>query len=158
ERVRTLVPPAHTLAILNRGHLALARPQLVSLPAANVIVQPRNRDTGPGILVSLLELARRDPGATVAVFPSDHHVRSEAAFRGHAGRMIRLAAAHPQAIVLLGARPDRPEPGYGYVAPGRRVDGPGAAFRVIAFHEKPAPSVAAGIIRRGGLWNSFVMV
>src|SRR5262249_51583046 len=34
----------------------------------------------------------------------------------------------------------------------------GSVFRVAAFHEKPAYQVAADIIRRGGLWNSFVMV
>ena len=43
------------LAIVNRGHMELARPQLATLPGANVLVQPRNLDTGPGILVSLLE-------------------------------------------------------------------------------------------------------
>ena len=41
---------------------------------------------------------------------------------------------------------------------GHRVVGPGEAFRVVAFHEKPAPALAARIIGRGGLWNSFVMV
>src|SRR2546423_19338 len=59
---------------------------------------------------------------------------------------------------LLGARPDRPETGYGYIAVGHRLVGPGEAFRVVAFHEKPAPALAARIIGRGGLWNSFVMV
>src|SRR5205814_2585975 len=66
ERVAPLVPPDRTLAIVNRGHLKLALPQLVTLPASNVLVQPRNLDTGPGILVSLLELGRRDAEATVA--------------------------------------------------------------------------------------------
>jgi mannose-1-phosphate guanylyltransferase len=39
-----------------------------------------------------------------------------------------------------------------------RLDGAGEGFRVVAFHEKPAPALAARIIGRGGLWNSFVMV
>ncbi|HYY06882.1 MAG TPA: sugar phosphate nucleotidyltransferase [Candidatus Limnocylindria bacterium] len=157
-RIAPLVPPERTLAIVNRGHLPLARPQLAAIPAANLLVQPRNRDTGPGLVVSLLALARRDRAATVAVLPSDHHIRDEAAFRRHVVRMALLVAAHPERIALLGARPDRPETGYGYIAPGHRLVGPGEAFRVVAFHEKPAPALAARIIRRGGLWNSFVMV
>ena len=157
-RIAPLVPPERTLAIVNRGHLPLARPQLAAIPAANVLVQPRNRDTGPGLLVSLLALVRRDRAATVAVLPSDHHIRDEAAFRRHVARMALLVVAHPERIALLGARPDRPETGYGYIAPGHRLVGPGEAFRVVAFHEKPAPALAARIIRRGGLWNSFVMV
>ena len=54
-RVAPLVPPERMLAIVNRGHMELARPQLATIPGANVLVQPRNLDTGPGILVSLLE-------------------------------------------------------------------------------------------------------
>jgi len=55
-------------------------------------VQPRNLDTGPGLLVSLLALARRDAAATVAVFPSDHDIRDETAFRRHVARMASLEA------------------------------------------------------------------
>jgi mannose-1-phosphate guanylyltransferase len=125
---------------------------------SNVLVQPRNRDTGPGILVSLLELERRDAEATVAIFPSDHNIRSEAEFRRHVVQMAHLVDAHPDKVALLGARPDRAETGYGYIAPGSPIEGFGAAFSVVAFHEKPARSLAAHIIRRGGLWNSFVLV
>jgi mannose-1-phosphate guanylyltransferase len=154
-RVAPLVSRDRTLAIVNHAHLALARPQLVSLPVSNVLVQPRNLDTGPGILVSLLELARRDAEAVVAIFPSDHYVWAEAAFRRHVVRMTRVVDGRPDDIVLLGVGPDRIDVGYGYIVPGPRV---GAAFRVAAFHEKPVRNVAADLIRRRALWNSFVMV
>lgn len=158
ERIAPLAPRERTLAIVNRAHLPLARPQLATLPEANVLVQPRNRETGPGILVSLLELARRDPHATVAIFPSDHDVRDEAAFRRHVRRMTDLVDRAPDAIALLGARPDRADTGFGYILPGAHLTSDRAAFRVAAFHEKPAPQFATRIIQRGGLWNSFVMV
>jgi len=57
-RIAPLVPQERTLAIVNRGHLPLAGPQLAALPASNVVVQPRNLDTGPGLLVSLLALQK----------------------------------------------------------------------------------------------------
>lgn len=159
DRLAPLAPPARTLAVVNRSHLPLARPQLAALPAENVLVQPQNRDTGPGILMSLLELGRRDPEAMVAMFPSDHDVRDVRAFRRCVAEMAALVARHPKRIALLGARPDRVETGFGYIAPGARLAGAlGAAFRVRTFHEKPAHELAARIIRRGGLWNSFVMV
>ena len=91
-RIAPLVRRERTLAIVNRGHLSLARPQLAAIPTSNVLVQPRNLDTGPGLLVSLLALARRDAAATVAVFPSDHDMRDEAAFRRHVARMASLEA------------------------------------------------------------------
>jgi mannose-1-phosphate guanylyltransferase len=159
DRLAGVVAPARTFAMVNRSHLSLARPQLAALSAKNVLVQPRNRDTGPGILLGLLELARRDPEATVAIFPSDHDVRDERAFRRCIADMAVLVALHPRRIALLGARPDRVETGFGYIAPGAPLAGAsGPAFRVRAFHEKPTHELATAIVRRGGLWNTFVMV
>src|SRR5262245_12626425 len=129
DRIALAIPSARTLTIVNRAHLALAWPQVAMLPIENVLVQPRNLDTGPGIPLPLRHLARRDAGATVAIFPSDHDVRDELAFRRHVAAMTGLVDAHPEAIALLGARPDRPETRYGYIAPGERLRTSGAAFR-----------------------------
>src|SRR5262249_36938584 len=95
-RVAPLAPPARTLAVVNRAHLTLAQPQLATLPDGNVLVQPANRDTGPGILLSLLELSRRDPDGVVAIFPSDHDVRDEHVFRRCVGDMVAVVARHPK--------------------------------------------------------------
>src|SRR5205807_570380 len=92
-------------------------PQLRALPGWNVIVQPRNRETGPGMLLSLLVLARRQPDATVAVFPSDHHIGDERKFRTHVARMARLVDAHPDRIALLGVDPERLASAYPTIAP-----------------------------------------
>jgi len=159
QRIRPLAEPARTLVIVNENHLHLALPQLTDLPRANVLVQPRNLDTGPGIVLGLAALAARDPDATVAVFPSDHHVRDEPAFRRHVTHMSRLVEQrYPDHIALLGVCPDRPDTGLGYIAPGPRLDGSATSFTIASFHEKPARSLAVELIRRGGLWNAFVMV
>src|SRR5439155_23600138 len=91
-----------------RASLIQPSPQLATFPATNVLVLPRILDTGPGLLLSLLALARRDAAATVAVFPSDHDIRHEVAFRRHVARMALLVAGQPDRIALLGARPERP--------------------------------------------------
>src|SRR5437867_5873226 len=39
-RIAPLVPRERTLAVVNRGHLPLARPQVAAIPASNVLVQP----------------------------------------------------------------------------------------------------------------------
>src|SRR5207253_5128670 len=105
-RVAPLVPRERTVVIVNRGHLELAWSQLAALPAQNLLVQPGNRDTGPGVLFSLLALARRQPDATVAVFPSDHHIGDERRFRAHVARMAQLVDEHPEKVALLGVEPD----------------------------------------------------
>ncbi len=155
-RVGLIVPPERTLVIVNRDHLALASAQLADVPRDNVIVQPENRDTGPGLALTLQTLARRAPRATVAMFPSDHWVSDDARFVAHVERGLDLARSLPDKIGLLGVRPDRPDPEHGYILPGLRAAGM-STFHVRAFMEKPTPQRAAAIVRRGGLWNTFVM-
>lgn len=158
RRVRLFAPRARTAVVVNENHIGLAREQVRVLPGENVLIQPRNRDTGPGLLFSLLHLARRDPHGTVAVFPSDHYIGDEAAFMGSVDAASRVVARFPDRIVILGIRPERPDPGFGYVMPGEPLGGEPPAWRVRSFQEKPPPEVAAMLLAQGGLWNSFVMV
>lgn len=159
-RIAPLGPAERTLVIVNRDHLDLASAQLRGVPAENVLVQPCNRDTGPGILWSLLALERRCPGARVAMFPSDHYVANDAAFRACVRRAALLLERLPDKLVLLGIEPDHAAPGYGYVVPsGPQLPGEtGPAFHVATFREKPDRALARRILRRGALWNSLVMV
>ena len=159
-RIAPSVPPERTLVIVNRDHLTLASQQLRVLPPDNVLVQPGNRDTGPGILWSLLELERRSPGARVAVFPSDHYVANDDAFRACVRRAESVVEQFADKIVLLGIEPDHAAPGYGYVVPAQplRTLDAAPAYAVATFSEKPDRALARRILRRGALWNSLVMV
>jgi mannose-1-phosphate guanylyltransferase len=161
-RISPLVPRGRTLVVVNRNHLELALPQLSDVPPGNVVVQPSNRDTGPGIVLGLLHLAARHPRTPVVVFPSDHYVGDASIFRAQVERATLLVDRLPATMALLGVRPTHPEPAFGYIEPGPRLVVPGleslAAYRVAAFHEKPSVDLAAHLQRTGGLWNSFVMV
>jgi mannose-1-phosphate guanylyltransferase len=157
DRLAPLVPPRRTLVIVNRDHLRLALPQLAAIPGENVLVQPCNRDTGPGILWSLLEIQRRNPEARIAMFPSDHYVAHDAPFRDAVGRALGIVGRHPDKLALLGIEPEDPSTEYGYVMPAGRLDADGSSFHVASFREKPAAPVAERLVRDGGLWNSFVM-
>src|SRR5687767_9752363 len=78
------------LTIIGRHHLGYAevRRQLFSRPKQNIIVQPANKETGPGILLPLMHIYKRSPEAIVAVFPSDHFIWEEDRFMNH----VQLAA------------------------------------------------------------------
>jgi mannose-1-phosphate guanylyltransferase len=161
-RIAPLVPRGRTLVVVNRNHLDLALPQLSDIPPGNVVVQPGNRDTGPGIVFALLHLAARRPRTPVVVFPSDHYIGDAPIFRAQVERATLLVDRLPATIALLGVHPTHPEPAFGYIEPGPRLVVPGfespAAYEVAAFHEKPSVELAANLQRTGGLWNSFVMV
>lgn len=160
ERARAFSGSAHTLVVVNRNHLRLAREQVSSVKVENVLVQPRNRDTGPGVLYALLALQQRDPDARVALFPSDHFIRDEAAFShciDTAGDFVDRAS---DKIVLLGIRPDVADTGYGYISPGARLldTGRHRFFDVAGFVEKPSPAHSLRLLEQGAMWNAFVMV
>lgn len=76
-RVERLIPRDRILVIVSEDHREEVRQQLGHWPAHNVIFQPANRDTGPGILLPLAHVTNRDPEARVAVFPSDHFIINE---------------------------------------------------------------------------------
>jgi mannose-1-phosphate guanylyltransferase len=157
-RAHLFAPRNRISVIVNEDHLHLARGQLSSLSESNILVQPLNRDTGPGILFSLLNLERKHPNAIVAAFPTDHFIDDDRAFVAHALRAVNIVTRMPDKIAMLGVAPDRPETGYGYILPADRLVSSEKAFYVEAFTEKPSLINAKEIIARGGLWNTFVMV
>jgi mannose-1-phosphate guanylyltransferase len=161
SRTRCFAPIQDTRVIINQNHLGLARDQLQSLPENNIFVQPENRDTGPGMIFALMQIARTNPDATVAVFPTDHFIDDEKAFIAHVLRATCLVHQFPEKIAILGVTPNHPETGYGYIMPGQPLyttRTPWRVFQVKAFNEKPSPTMAREFISQGGLWNTFVMV
>jgi mannose-1-phosphate guanylyltransferase len=158
SRVRLFADRERISVVVNVNHLDLARDQVNTLPESNIIIQPLNRDTGPGMIFALLHLERTQPDATVAVFPTDHYVDKDWAFIAHVFRAVNAITQLPDKIAVLGVAPDRPETGYGYILPANPLRIPGGVYHVEAFTEKPDLSDAQAIIARGGLWNTFVMV
>jgi mannose-1-phosphate guanylyltransferase len=158
SRVRLFAPLDRISVVINADHLDLAKDQVNTLLDSNIIVQPLNRDTGPGLIFALLHLERTHPDATVAVFPTDHYVNKDWAFISHVLRAVNAISRMPDKIAVLGVAPDRPETGYGYILPANPLRKFGRTYHVEAFTEKPDPSAAQAIMTRGGLWNTFVMV
>lgn len=157
RRVALGVEPRLTLVTVTRDHERFYGPVLASQPARNLVVQPRNRGTAPAILYSLLRLAEMAPQSQVAIFPSDHFIGDDQEFMRHIEMAFAAAALRPELTVLLGITPKWPETAYGWIEPGSKV-AESHIFRVRRFWEKPATDVAAELLQRGCLWNSFVMV
>jgi len=86
--------------------------QLPKLPKAQAIAEPVGRNTAPAIGLAAFLLLREDPGAILGLFPSDHVIADEKAYRETIQRGIELAAADEN-IVVLGIKPSRAETGYG---------------------------------------------
>jgi mannose-1-phosphate guanylyltransferase len=102
DRAERLIPRRKILTVVTKHHLApeVCR-QLADRAPGSVIVQPENKDTGPGILLPLTYLHKRCPEATLAVFPSDHFILEEDRFIDHVSLAARAVHHDPSQIVLL---------------------------------------------------------
>lgn len=160
HRAEKLIPSRRLFTVVGRHHLCHPEVdrQLAERPGGRVILQPRNKETGPGLLLPLMHLYKHYPESIVVVFPSDHFVLEEDLFMGHVDLALRAVERDPSRLVLLGVEPVGPEPEYGYILPirprrlRRRV-----VYEVSRFVEKPEARFARTLIRRGGLWNTMVI-
>lgn len=160
RRVALSVSPQQTVVVVTRTHETFYNPLVKDVPRDRLLVQPENKGTAPAILLSLLRIAQLSPKATVAFFPSDHFFADDVQFMSHIDSAFAASQKHPELITLLGIKPDNPEVEYGWIEPHASLLGhlPRAITRVQRFWEKPSALVARGLLERGCLWNSFVMV
>ena len=161
QRAELLIAPERLVTVVGQHHLSFhaVLGQLARRPAGTVVVQPQNRETGPGLLLPLVHLAARHPDAVAAIFPSDHYIAEETLFMGHVELAFRAVERDPDRVVILGIEPQAPESDYGYILPAPDETAPyGCIKRVARFVEKPRPDEAEELIRAGALWNSFVIV
>jgi mannose-1-phosphate guanylyltransferase len=91
----------------------------------------------------------------MASIHADWAVANAEGFRGALSRGAEVAEQH-QVLVTVGVVPTRPDPGFGYIQPGRELE-PGVK-RVARFVEKPDTTRAGEMMRSGHLWNSGIFV
>ncbi len=159
RRVSLLIAAERMRTVVTAAHERFYAPLLPTIYSPHIFVQPENRGTAPAILHSLLRIAREDPKAAVAIFPSDHFISDERRFMGFVDAGFEALENDRQRIVLLGIKATGPETAYGWI----ETHPPSGEFAcqprsVRRFWEKPSHSVALELFGQGCLWNSFVMV
>lgn len=155
SRAASVTQRRHMVTVVAAQHRRWWEAPLWSAESENVIVQPENKGTAPGILLPLLHIVRRDPIATVVVLPSDHFVHKESVLARGLKQATRLARIDREHVYLLGLVPDEIDPELGYILPEDRTAM--AAGPVRQFIEKPSVDVARDLVRDGALWNVFIL-
>jgi mannose-1-phosphate guanylyltransferase len=164
ERILPLVPQER-LRILTGAHLA--EPLLEALPElgpGNLLLEPRAAGTAPVLAWAAAELERRDPDAVMVSLHADHAIAPAESFRALVARAAELAEGHRR-LFTIGAPPNRPETGYGYIRLGETLDAlegdrhPERGHRVAEFVEKPDAATARRYLESGlFLWNTGLFV
>jgi mannose-1-phosphate guanylyltransferase len=155
KRSAAVAPLKRTVAVVAGQHRRWWKDQLSDLPVDNVLVQPKNRGTGAGILFPVLEILRRDPRATVAVMPTDHHVEHEPRLQVAIEEAFKAVGRDRKKVVLVGIEPRQWENGYGWIVPSGP---PRGIQQVQTFVEKPDRSKGMKLMQSGALMNSFIFV
>jgi mannose-1-phosphate guanylyltransferase len=149
DRALLLTAVERISVVVSAHHETRAREQLAPHPEIELVVQPQNLETGPGMLLPLVRILARDLFARVIVLPSDHYIPNP-------GPLVDALRVNTlRRIALIGVTSTGPEVDYGWIVPGPRI-GPTNAFEVQRFEEKPAYSIADELWRHDGLWNTFI--
>ena len=118
---------------------------------ANIIVEPEAKNTLPAIYAGVYEIAKKG-NDSVVVFPSDHMIAKGREFADIIKSSEKLAK---DSIVTFGIKPDEPNTGYGYIAPGNeKLNG----YEVKEFKEKPKYEVAVTYVEAGYFWNAGIFM
>ena len=119
-----------------------------------VIAEPVGKNTAAAIGLAGATIAARDPHATMAVLPADHHVRDRDGMAAALDTCL-TTAEKTDAIALVGIPPTRAETGFGYL---EMAPGPSDGVRpVLRFVEKPDRATAEAYLTSGHfLWNAGI--
>lgn len=164
DRLGALVPPERTLVVTGAALVDEVRRQLPALPATAIVGEPCRRDTAPCIGLAALLVSKNDPGAIMAVMPSDHVISPDDAFQKAIAQAAELVADQPERIVTFGIRPTYPAESFGYIERGAPLPaaakaGAASAYHVKQFREKPKAAVAREYVEAGTFsWNSGIFV
>ena len=163
SRALELVPAGQLRIVAGRHLEQPLTSALPEVPPGCFLWESRPRSTAPALAWATWRAWRSDPEAVIVSLHSDHVIRPATAFRSLVARAARIATRR-DVLLTVGARPDRPDTGYGYLQPGDVLDGSSGEGtgapprRVLRFHEKPDALRAAEYIRQGFLWNTGIFV
>jgi len=160
ERLKPIFGDHRSMFVVTKKHESFYKEELADVAPSCILEQPVNRGTGVAIMAALLQLLEHEVDAMVGIFPSDHYYADNAAFAATVNSAIDLSSEHADSIVRIGAKPEWPEVEFGWIEPGVLIANGRRAplFGVSRFCEKPRLAEARRLMRKGGLWNTFITI
>ena len=157
DRVIKLLPKENIYICTCKEFFDIVKQQLPEVPERNVMVEPIHRDTAPSVAWSAMRIHKRNPEANVLVLPSDQLVMNETNFL----RSVEIGFSYVSendVLLVMGVKPTRPEPGYGYIQLGDLSCKPDV-YAVKSFTEKPEREFATMFMQSGEFyWNTGIFL
>lgn len=145
--------------ISEASHVIHVREQLPNLPDDHFIVEPARRGTANCIALALAHISNyEDKDEPLVFLAADHFVRDVDGFT-HSFKIAAEVSKNKKRIVLVGAEPNYPATGFGYIEKGKVLNEKYFVFNVKSFKEKPPFEVAKKYLKEGRfLWNCSYFV
>ena len=157
DRFVKILPSENIYVCTNQEYSGMVREQLPDVPELNILVEPVNRNTAPSVAWATMRILQRDKQAGIIITPSDQCVVNEELFY----RSIEAGFNYVNendVLVVMGVKPTRPEPGYGYIQLGELSCEPGV-YKVKSFTEKPERDFAKLFMDSGEFyWNTGIFM
>ena len=164
-RVSEIIPPENVFVITSRLLQEPIRQGRSGLAPENILAEPCKRNTSGCLAYGAAHVMakygrERWPEITMAVLTADHRIGGDEAFRATVPAALAAVEGVP-VLATLGAVPDRPETGYGYIevegsdAPLKGAEGLPPVCPVACFREKPDRATAEAFVATGRhFWNT----
>lgn len=158
RRVEPLCGADRTWVCTTEELAAAVAAELPELDASRVLGEPSGRNTAPAIGWAVRSMPEQVRDEVIAVFPSDHWVADEDAFRQALRVGVEAVERGDHDVVTVGVAPAWPETGYGYLELDARTAA-GSLERVLRFTEKPDPETAVRFKASGRhFWNAGIFL
>jgi mannose-1-phosphate guanylyltransferase len=155
DRVIKLLPKENIYICTCKEFLDIVRQQLPEVPERNVMVEPIHRNTAPSVAWAAMRIYKNNPAANVLILPSDLLVLNEPNFLQCVEVGFSYVSEH-DVLLVMGVKPTRPEPGYGYIQLGDLSCKPDV-YAVKSFTEKPEREFATMFMQSGEFyWNTGI--
>ena len=157
KRLSTIVPMDHIYIVAAIEHKQLFEQTLPqSFKMRNVLFEPMAKNTAAAIACSVQYLTNQYGDINVGIFPADHHIEDETAFRQAVKESFK-ASKRVDGIVTLGVPATFPSTGYGYLDFEQNSEVQGL-YTLNGFVEKPSYEKAFEYMTAGHyFWNAGII-
>jgi len=129
--------------------------QSIGIDPGAIIIEPEPKNTAPAIMAAALHIGEIDQNGIMVVLPSDHLIPDIEAF--HVMLLKGIPSVEAGNLVTFGAKPTRPETGFGYIKSELNANNAPAA--VTQFVEKPSIELAQSFVKSEQyLWNTGIFM
>ena len=116
DRLSGIFPYDRILIVTTGDQFKTLHKQTPKIPSNNFLLEPEPRGTASVVGLAAAYIHARDPEATMALFPSDHHISKTDRFYDYMN--LAFEVAEMEYLVTLGINPTFPATGYGYIQKG----------------------------------------